>query len=373
MSRTLAYDPRYALNAICPYYTMFPLEYPFRILKKYRTENPIVLDPFCGRGTTIFAARNLGMASWGIDTSPIAVAIAKAKLANTTLKRATNLIDRLLEVDPEHIPDTQFFRKAFSKSTLKEVCALREGLNSIRSDSDTSVLVRAAALGCLHGPLSKSLPDAGYFSNQMPRTFATKPDYSVSFWKDKSLKAPRVSVKRVLLRKLERIINQPIEKCGALKQIICGDSATYKTFAKIPRGVSVVVTSPPYYGMRSYTQDQWLRMWFLGGPDDIDYIWESQLSHKSHDEFSISLASVWSNIRRSATDDIHMHVRFGSVPSIKSDAKKLIHSSLEESKNWRVVSARTARSAHAGKRQADQMALGSNASEEYDFHIVRSN
>ena len=27
-----------------------------------------------------------------------------------------------------------------------------------------------------------------------------------------------------------------------------------------------VVTSPPYYGLRTYGPDQWLRQWFLGGP-----------------------------------------------------------------------------------------------------------
>ena len=29
-SRLMSYEPRYALNAICPYFTMFPLEYPMR-------------------------------------------------------------------------------------------------------------------------------------------------------------------------------------------------------------------------------------------------------------------------------------------------------------------------------------------------------
>jgi DNA modification methylase len=80
MSRKLAYEPRYALNAICPYFTMFPLEYPLRVLKKHRVDMPVVMDPFCGRGTTLFAARTLGLASRGIDSSPVAVAIARAKL-----------------------------------------------------------------------------------------------------------------------------------------------------------------------------------------------------------------------------------------------------------------------------------------------------
>jgi DNA modification methylase len=86
---TLAYNPNYSLNAICPYFTMFPLEYPLRVLKGHRKVRPIVLDPFCGRGTTLFAARSLGLESWGIDTSPVAVAIAKAKLSNSTAEHAS--------------------------------------------------------------------------------------------------------------------------------------------------------------------------------------------------------------------------------------------------------------------------------------------
>lgn len=372
MPRPLSYNPSYALNAICPYYTMFPLEYPFRILKPRKRSSPVVLDPFCGRGTTIFAARYMGMSAWGVDTSPIAVAIARAKLASATLEDAIELIDRLLDREPRHVPDTAFFRAAFSKTTLSEVCALREGLRQIKKETDASALVRAAALGCLHGPLSKTIEGAGYFSNQMPRTFATKPNYSVEYWKQRGLKAPKVKVKDVLVRKLSRIAGQRVERCGTLDQVLCADAASADTYADIPKDVSVVVTSPPYYGMRTYIQDQWLRMWLLGGPEQIDYVADEQLSHNGQDSFIASLASVWTNIGNLASGELHMYVRFGSVPSIKSDAKKILVSSLEESGGWKVVSTRTAKDAHAGKRQADQMAKGSEAAEEYDFHIARA-
>jgi DNA modification methylase len=75
MVSVLAYEKTYAFNAICPYYTMFPLEFPLRLLKKHKAISPTVFDPFCGRGTTIYAARKLGLRSYGIDTSPIAAAI----------------------------------------------------------------------------------------------------------------------------------------------------------------------------------------------------------------------------------------------------------------------------------------------------------
>lgn len=351
---------------------MFPLEYPFGILKQHRRSLPVVLDPFCGRGTTIYAARHMGMAAWGIDTSPIAVAIARAKLASANLEEASRFIDKLLASEPRRVPETPFFRSAFSKGTLREVCSLREGLKRMKKDTDVSALVRAAALGCLHGPRSKTIEGAAYFSNQMPRTFSTKPNYSLRFWKEKGLKAPKVRAKDVLLRKLERILALKEARCGTLDQILCADAAEPATYKRIAKDFSVVITSPPYYGMRTYIQDQWLRMWFLGGPEEIDYVADQQLSHNGRDSFITALASVWKNVHGSKADDLHMHVRFGSVPSIKSDAKSILRASLEEAGGWKVVSTRTARNAHAGKRQADQMTKGSKAAEEYDFHVVRA-
>src|SRR5690242_19476764 len=66
----LASDPRFSLNAICPYFTMFPVEFPLGILKRHR-EAKVVADPFCGRGTTLYAARVRGVRAYGIDCSPV--------------------------------------------------------------------------------------------------------------------------------------------------------------------------------------------------------------------------------------------------------------------------------------------------------------
>src|SRR5713101_9964538 len=49
-----------ALNAVCPYYTMFPLAFPLGVLSRRSQPKQWVLDPFCGRGTTTFGARLLG-------------------------------------------------------------------------------------------------------------------------------------------------------------------------------------------------------------------------------------------------------------------------------------------------------------------------
>ena len=48
----LACAPLLRLHTICSYYTMFPLDFPFRCLAKAEP-GEWVLDPFCGRGSTV--------------------------------------------------------------------------------------------------------------------------------------------------------------------------------------------------------------------------------------------------------------------------------------------------------------------------------
>lgn len=371
----LAYNKENALNAICPYFTMFPLEYPNRVLKKHLKEKPVVLDPFCGRGTTLFSARKFGFSAWGIDSSPVAVAIAKAKLASCEIEAPLALAAELIsDFESANLPDTSFFQSAYHPSTLRDICALREGLLRLESETDASSILRAAALGCLHGPLPKHVENAGYFSNQMPRTYASKPDYAMRFWKERNLKAPKVDVLRVLRRKIERLVGLEQASPCSISQVLHGDAQSEELFRSLGTAPSIVITSPPYYGMRTYVQDQWLRNWFLGGPDSIDYSAGPQLDHGGQQVFATSLGKVWKNIADSAESSelLHMYVRFGIIPSARVDAKKLFRASLEESGvDWRLVSTRSAKSADVGKRQADQMKAESAAAVEFDFHVER--
>ncbi|MBU6460179.1 MAG: site-specific DNA-methyltransferase [Proteobacteria bacterium] len=352
---------------------MFPLEYPLKVLRKHKRGNPVVLDPFCGRGTTLFAARNLGLSAWGIDSSPVAVAIAKAKLASCNTEDPIELASWLIsETEPEDIPNTAFFRKAYHPKTLRNICALREALLNIPYDDDASVILRAATLGCLHGPLPRHLENAGYFSNQMPRTYASKPDYAVRYWKENGLNAPKVDVLNVLRRKIKRLEGLSNNSSNSFSQVLEGDAQTPESFQSIAVNPSIVVTSPPYYGMRTYVQDQWLRNWFLGGPSHVDYAAGPQLDHGGQDVFAKSLGKVWKNIGETASGSLHMYIRFGIIPSTTVDAKKIFRSSLEESGiSWKEVSVRAADSANAGKRQAAQMKTSSAAAVEYDFHVER--
>lgn len=349
MATPLAYNKDYAFNAICPYYTMFPIEYPLRLLKKHKDETPIVLDPFCGRGTTMYAARRLGLSSYGLDTSPIATAIAKAKLASASVEEVLTLARKhLSKPPPREMPVAPFFRKAFSAKTLEQICSLREGLLAERRVSNASAILRAAALGCLHGPLTLDKSSPSYFSNQMPRTFSSKPAYSIQFWKENALRAPNVSVIDVLRKKLERISDLDSVSPASHWHVKCRDARKVQSF-DLSDKASVIITSPPYYGMQTYEQDQWLRLWFLGGPEEIDYDNDRQIRHSGREDFTEDLAKVWINIRKHASKSAHLYVRFGALPSAESDPKKLLKASLNKAGCWELISVRTAMTSREGK------------------------
>jgi SAM-dependent methyltransferase len=366
-----AVEPSTTLNAVCPYYTMFPLEFPISVMRKFRQKRLRVLDPFCGRGTTIFAARLRGHEAYGIDCSPIAIAIARAKLAETTDADVTALAERILE-EPRDVmvPEGVFWKWAYAPSTLREVCVLREGLRGLRTDA--AHMLRAICLGALHGPLTLSVETRSYFSNQMPRTFASKPEYSVRFWKAKRLRPVPVDVVKIIKARIARLKLDTVPKCKGASKVSVADSRLARGYASVSEAIDLVVTSPPYYGMRTYVADQWLRNWFLGGLPEVPYGEENPLSHRSPDAFAESLAQVWDRIGDRLSSSGRMFIRFGAIPSRKANPRTIMFASLEQSRfSWKVRRVCRAESASSGKRQAGHMGdrVKSEAIAEYDYEV----
>lgn len=361
-------EPRHALNAVCPYFTMFPLAFPFRALKGASTRS-IVLDPFCGRGTSNYAARYLGLSTYGIDTSPVAVAIAKAKLAVSSKEEVIDLAKKLLaKPSPDPNPAGEFWMAAFHPLTLEQICRLRAGL--AYRHSDAANLLRGIALGCLHGPLSKDPAQTGYFSNQMPRTFASKPGYSVRFWQSRGMVPREIDVLHPIERKLDRILAEHIPALSEPGQIRRGDSTSARSYDHVPDRITHVITSPPYYGLTTYVQDQWLRNWFVGGPENIEYAGGVQLSHRSPEQFSKTLARVWDHCGDRLVSSGKMVIRFGSIRSRDREPLDILRRSLALSRHqWRIVHSMNVGTAKAGKRQADAMGTTTDPTHEYDVTV----
>ena len=369
-AKRLSDDGHHALNAVCPYFTMFPLEFPLKVLKKHKDAR-LVFDPFCGRGTTLYAARLKGLQAYGIDCSPIAIAIARAKLAETTETDVVVLAESILNEEADGpVPEGQFWEWAYAPVTLRDVCTLREGLLGLRSQ--TAEVLRAVCLGALHGPLTQSVERRSYFSNQMPRTFAPKPAYSVKYWRAHNFSPMPVDVLKIIKSRVARLKLATLPECAGASKVSIADARLGRGYSSIPAKIDLVITSPPYYGMRTYIADQWLRNWFLGGPAEVPYGEKCLISHQSPDAFAESLAQVWDRIGDRLSPRGKMFVRFGAIPSRKRNPREIMDASLEHSRfPWKVCRVRPAESAASGKRQACHMGdrVKSAAVAEHDYEI----
>jgi len=359
-----------ALNRICPYFTMFPLRVPYGIMRRHGRSGQRVLDPFCGRGTTIYAARLLGLEGIGLDSSPVAAAVAAAKTVTATTRSIVRAYRSALESIPQptQVPDGGFWRLAYHPRTLQTLCRLREAL-LVDCRSDSRVALRAILLGALHGPLTKGT--SSYLSNQSPRTFAPKPAYAERFWVRRNLEPRDVNVEAVVRTRAERYF--AVETTPRGGEVRLADSRRSESYRGLPdQAFDWVITSPPYYGMRTYVPDQWLRNWFVGGPDVTDYSAEHQLRHSSPTDFAAELKQVWQYAGRLSKPGARMMVRFGGINDRTADPVTIIKASLKESA-WEVSAIRSAGLASAGKRQAAHFGAGVDEPRaEFDVWAVRT-
>jgi hypothetical protein len=192
----------------------------------------------------------------------------------------------------------------------------------------------------------------------MPRTYATKPDGAVRYWKKHSDIAPEVDLVAAVERRVGyTLADQPPSGEGT---IVLGDSQ----HASLDRGIGpfdFVVTSPPYYGMYTYYPDQWLRAWFLGGPAIPKESGVVQLGHGSRSQFVGNLAIVWKRVAAVSRPHARLAIRFGSLPSAPIDPEAMVRESLKlADAGWTIDRVISAGETPRGRRQADQFLEGAN-------------
>lgn len=273
------------------------------------------------------------------------------------------LAEALLVEPAGEIPKGEFWQWCFHPETLQEVVTLRHKLLSIK-DSAASEVLRALVLGSLHGP--RNVGEPSYLSNQMPRTYASKPGYAVRFWKEKDFRPLRVDTLAVIRRRAQRLLSDLPPRTGG--RIILGDAVS--CVETMRTNFDLIVTSPPYYGMRTYVSDQWLRAWFVGGPPEVPYSTATagQIAlQPSQAAFTTALASTWRAVAKRSEIGARLVIRFGTLPSVKTDPEKMIFASVRESAaGWLVRDVCQVRPPSKRSRQASQFGKAGTAVEEVD-------
>ena len=252
-------------EGIGPYYAMFPTRFAESVIRRYTAPGDVLLDPFAGRGTAVFSAVALGRIGYGIEISPVGWVYATTKLApapyGRVQKRLIQVADRASQFAHDARALPQFFRGCFSLDVRMFLLAARSELDWRRCSCDRTLM--AILLVYLHGKLGAAL------SNQMRQTKAMSPDYAVKWWNANGMKPPAVDPVEFMKHRIEWRYAKGILEQGNSK-VLLGDSAL-----RIPdlarcihtQGVSkpsLLLTSPPYFGVTNYHYDQWLRLWLLG-------------------------------------------------------------------------------------------------------------
>lgn len=303
---------RHRFHSLCPYFAMFPESFAERWIAELTSPGDVVLDPFSGRGTTPFQAILMDRQAIAGDINPVAFCLTRAK---TNAPAAASLLRRITQLercfDPsqwaepaEALPE--FFHHAYARSTLVQLLYLRDSLGWRRSDVDC--MLAALVLGVLHGESSKS---RFYLSNQMPRTISTKPAYSVRFWKARGLAAPVRDVFGILRSRVR--FRYESERPARKATVVEGD------FRQLPHllrqheaPIRLAVTSPPYLDITNFEEDQWLRLWFLGGPPRVTYREVSKDDrHDVPSSYWRLIADMWRVLGCLLAKDSHVVIRMG--------------------------------------------------------------
>lgn len=357
---------RNRLHSICPYFAMFPEQFVRKHVVGHTDPGDVVFDPFSGRGTTVLESLLLGRDAYGTDLNPVAVCVSNAKAAAPLLDavlRRLRVLEAAADGAGRDCPETddEFFTLCFHRATLAQVLWLRAALRW-RTDP-VDCFIAAVALGCLHGESHKT---GNCFSNRMPRTISTKKAYSIAWWRGRGSEPPRRDVFAILRTMAAyRLATELPVRRGRVAE--CDARAAASEFAGIAGKVRLVVTSPPYLDMTDYREDQWLRLWFLGG-DAQPTRGHADDRHRSAEPYWQFLVEVWRGIRPLLAPNAMLVVRIGGTRVDFETARARLLASLREAIGPDVAPIDAGYASSIRGRQTNNFRPGTGGvREEFDF------
>lgn len=254
----------------------FVLSYPPHLVRQYIAEfglsgDDVVMDPFCGTGTTVVEARKLGVGAVGLEANPVAQFASATKLDWTvkpdSLRRLTEQIasEARSILGRNGINDEVPFLGGVVSTNLRTLDAVREKLLLTNSISPVPLHKTLVLLDCLR----KRQGAPGY--NHALLALADVLVNSVSnlhFGPEVGVGKPKLDAPLIgpWLEKIRNIIND-LKNSPAITPdaatVFLADARRVGEFIK-PASVSAVITSPPYPNEKDYTRTTRLESVLLG-------------------------------------------------------------------------------------------------------------
>ena len=246
-----------------PYYAMFPMPWAMEVVAKHSKKGDAILDPFAGRGSSVYAAAAQNRIGYGIEINGVGWLFGNVKLRPASEGRVLrrlhdigSLVTPAIRRKTKAMPE--FFRMCYNSKTLSYLLAARDNLDWRNRTVDATLM--AIILVYLHGRAGNSL------SNQMRDTKAMAPDYSIRWWRRNGFSSPPDINPVVFLD--ARVKWRYAKGCPGYDEsrMVLGDSTVkVKGFSRKGLRFNLLFTSPPYFQITNYHYDQWIRLWMLGG------------------------------------------------------------------------------------------------------------
>ncbi|HWZ87683.1 MAG TPA: DNA methyltransferase [Polyangiaceae bacterium] len=216
-----------------------------------------VLDPFCGSGTVLVEARQVGRHAFGIDANPLAVELATLKSRGSTTEFEAGLLNAAAEV-ASHANERRLAklgptrrygaadRAVYDPHVLLELDGLSDAIAKIKAAD-----VRRALLLVLSAALTKVSKRQG---DTAPRTQPKRlaGGFTIRFFETKA---------KDLVARLHDFSSRlppsaPPPKCAV------GDARDLSLVQ--PASIDLILSSPPYPGVYDYFDHHELRLRWLG-------------------------------------------------------------------------------------------------------------
>lgn len=232
-------------------------------IREFTQPGDLVLDPFCGSGTTIVEAVLAGRRAIGLDLNPLAALLTRAKTTPLDVEAALRARDRVLaacerdgdagfETDRPFVPNMDHW---FRPEVQRDLTLLLGRIRRVR-DPD----VRTFLLACF----SAMLRDV---SNADPRHIF--PGYSKRLRALDANGGRKIEVFETFRRVTDRRARYLAEFEASLLDG-CDAAAAQADSRQIPshiQDVDLIVTNPPYISSIRYLETMKLEMYWLGMVD----------------------------------------------------------------------------------------------------------
>jgi len=262
-SKTLS-STNYLTHSIHPYTAKLIPHIPRYFIEKYTVRNEIILDPFCGSGTTLLEARLLGRNAIGIDINPLAALISEVKTNQIDINELSFAI-RLVKENIRNcngkanvdFPNKDYW---FAKKAQEELSKIKLSIEKLNGRFDDNIY--KFLLVCFSSIIRKS----SYADPRMAKTYKSK----IVIEKIKAGWSPEPIryFEGTLDKNSERIklLSETLYSNNNWVKVLQGDARETSYILKQNgiKKVDFIITSPPYINAQDYFRSYKLELWWLG-------------------------------------------------------------------------------------------------------------